>query len=501
MAQVERQIEKNPKNSYSRFDESGRFLQEGGNHPFVIYLKHLYIERGNMMAKAEHDLSAARAMEMNTIKKLSIKQKTFVITLFVLIVAALFYVNWTASSQLDLTIGIYGSVMIAYLLGKMLLSFKYKAVELDPPDLKVSVVIPSYNEEPEAVLGTIESILKQDYPIHEIFVIDDGSKDISGYEATLKLKEELKEWSKETAASISNGDPSYKLPNLIVHRLPQNQGKRHAQIWAFERGTGDVFVTVDSDCTVFPNAVRELLKPMNNPEVTATTGHVNIRNRTDNILTRLIDMRYDNAFRVERAAHSVTNNVLVCSGPLSAYRRDIILNNLDHYGNQTFLGEKVQLGDDRCLTNYAIREGKTLYQETARCITDAPTSLKTLLKQQSRWNKSFFRESLIALKIGLNKPNVFIWVMLEMFLWIAFGVSLGIAIYVTSVTVGWIMLIYYFAYITISAYARNVFYAYKRPLTFLMAPIYGILFLFLLCPLRFWALLTIRSNSWGTRGA
>ncbi|WP_277423915.1 glycosyltransferase [Bacillus sp. FJAT-42376] len=451
------------------------------------------------MAKVEQDLSAVReSQEMNTQKKLSTREKTFVISLFVITVAALFYVNWTASDKLNLTIGLYGSVMIAYLLGKMLLSFKYQEVMMDPPDLKVSVVIPSYNEAPDAVLGTIESILKQDYPVHEIFVIDDGSKDVSAYEATLKLKENLMAGIGETAAELARGN--YKMPNLIVHRLPQNKGKRHAQIWAFERATGDVYITVDSDCTVFPNAVRELLKPFNNPEVSATTGHVNIRNRTDNVLTRLIDMRYDNAFRVERAAHSVTNNVLVCSGPLSAYRREVVMKNLDHYGNQMFLGQQVQLGDDRCLTNYAIREGKTLYQSTARCITDAPTSLRTLLKQQSRWNKSFFRESLVALKIGFTKPNVFVWVMLEMFLWIAFGISLILAIYFTSTTMGWIMLIYYLAYVIISAYARNVFYAYKRPFTFLLAPLYGLLFLILLCPLRFWALLTIRSTAWGTRG-
>jgi hyaluronan synthase len=450
------------------------------------------------MAKLEQELQVPISpnKDISTQKKLSRREKTFVITLFFLTVAGLFVVNWTASDKLNLTIGLYGSVMIAYLLGKMLLSFKYSEVTMDPPDLKVSVVIPSYNEAPEAVLGTIESILKQDYPIHEIFLIDDGSKDRSAYEAVLKLKENLMGGSVEPPALI----PPYKMPNLIVHRLPKNKGKRHAQIWAFERATGDVFVTVDSDCTVFSDAIRELLKPMNNPEVTATTGHVNIRNRTDNILTRLIDMRYDNAFRVERAAHSVTNNVLVCSGPLSAYRREVVMKNLDHYGTQTFLGQQVQLGDDRCLTNYAIRDGKTLYQSTARCITDAPTSLKTLLKQQSRWNKSFFRESLIALKIGLKKPNVFIWVMLEMFLWIAFGVSLVMAFYIASTTMAWVVAIYYLAYVIISAYARNVFYAYKRPLTFLMAPLYGLLFLILLCPLRFWALLTLRSTSWGTRG-
>lgn len=112
------------------------------------------------------------------------------------------------------------------------------------------------------------------------------------------------------------------------------------------RSRADVIVTVDSDCTLIGNSIEEIIKPFSNEEVAATTGKVKIRNRNVNFFTRLIDMRYDNAFRVERAAQSATKNVLVCSGPLSAYRREIILENIDHYQNQYFLGVKVQAGDD-----------------------------------------------------------------------------------------------------------------------------------------------------------
>lgn len=408
-------------------------------------------------------------------------QKLLVLVLFTITIASLLYINFKAKGGVDQFLGIYGSIMITYLLGKMLLSFLYKSKENEAPDLKVSVVIPSYNEKPDAVLKTVESILEQDYPIHEIFFIDDGSKDTSGYEAILHLKKEK------------------NIENLIVHKLEKNAGKRHAQIWAFERLTGDVIFTVDSDGYIYPNATRELLKPFVDEKVMAVTGHINARNKDANWFTKLLDMRYDNAFRVERAAQSVTGNVLVCSGPISCYRSEVIKENLEDYKNQTFLGENVQFGDDRCLTNYAILKGKTLYQSTAKCITDVPSTIKQFIKQQIRWNKSFFRESLIALNIGMKKPRTLIWVLLELSLWIMFGFVLIFALIFKAKTFGLVMFIYYFAYLSLSAYARNVFYILKRPHVFLMAPLYGIIHLGLLFPLRIYALATIKSNGWGTR--
>jgi len=408
-------------------------------------------------------------------------QLLLVMVIFILTIGTLIFINIRAKGGINQFLGIYGSIMISYLLIKMLLSFRYKVKKGEAPNLKVSVVIPSYNEKPDAVIKTVRSILEQDYPIHEVFFIDDGSQDVSGFEAIERMKEEE------------------KIDNLLVHRLEKNAGKRHAQIWAFERITGDIIFTVDSDGYVYPNAVRELLLPFTDEKVMAVTGHINARNKHENWFTKLLDMRYDNAFRVERAAQSVTGNVLVCSGPISCYRSEVIIDNLDHYKNQRFLGEEVQFGDDRCLTNYAILRGKTLYQSTARCDTDVPSSLRQFIKQQVRWNKSFFRESLIALKIGIKKPKTLIWVLLEMSLWILFGFVLIFALLFKVKTFGLVMAIYYLSYVALSAYARNVFYILKHPLVFLMAPLYGLIHLCLLFPLRIYALATIKSNGWGTR--
>jgi hyaluronan synthase len=417
-----------------------------------------------------------------------------VLVIFIITIVGLFYTNYLIRGKFELFLGIYGSIMITYLLGKMALSFFYRPIDVTPPDLKVSVIIPSYNEKPDAVVQTVECILAQDYPIHEIFFIDDGSKDVSGFEAVKKMENQVEQIYRKLA--VNKQAP---VPKLVVHRLEKNSGKRHAQIWAFERATGDVFVTVDSDGYLYPDCVRELVKPFVDPTVMGVTGHINARNKDESLFTKLLDMRYDNAFRVERAAQSVTGNILVCSGPVSCYRREVVIDNLEDYGSQTFLGERVQYGDDRCLTNYAILKGKTIYQSTARCITDVPSTLRQFLKQQIRWNKSFFRESLIAFKIGLKKPKTLVWVLFELSLWLLFGLIIIVSLFTKAIVFGWVLLVYYFAYLSLSAYARNVYYLLKHPLIFLLAPVYGLIHITLLFPLRFYALLTIKSTGWGTR--
>ncbi len=432
---------------------------------------------------------------MNEINKdINWLQRLLIILTFVVMIGAIFYVNFQVKGKFSLFLGIYGGVMVIYLIGKMVLSFFYFPKTNKVPDFTVSVVVPSYNERPDAVISTVECILAQEYPIDEIFFVDDGSKDTDGYDAIVEMSNNLEATYKRLAF-----DKNRKMPKLVVYRMPENKGKRHAQAWAFEQSKSELIVTVDSDGYLYPDCIKELVRPMSDPEVKAVTGHINARNRDDNWFTKLLDMRYDNAFRVERAAQSVTGNILVCSGPVSCHRREVIMKNIEHYKNQMFLGERVEFGDDRCLTNYAILEGKTLYQSTARCVTDVPSTLKQFFKQQIRWNKSFFRESLIALQIGLKKPKVLIWSIFEISLWILFGISLILAVLFKISSFTLVMGIYFFAYLCISAWARNVFTLVKRPWVFLMAPVYGLIHMVLLLPLRIYALITIKSNGWGTR--
>lgn len=144
-------------------------------------------------------------------------------------------------------------------------------------------------------------------------------------------------------------------------------------------------------------------------------------------------------------------------------------------------------------------EGKTVYQSTAKCITDVPDKMSTYLKQQNRWNKSFFRESIISVKKIMNNPFVALWTILEvsMFMMLVYSV---VDFFVGNVReFDWLRVLAFLVIIFIVALCRNIHYMLKHPLSFLLSPFYGVLHLFVLQPLKLYSLFTIRNADWGTR--
>jgi cellulose synthase/poly-beta-1,6-N-acetylglucosamine synthase-like glycosyltransferase len=250
---------------------------------------------------------------------------------------------------------------------------------------KTSVIVPIYNEKPDILKLCVESLCNAEGN-NEIILIDDGSTDNSWK----KIKELKKEF-----------------PEIKTIKLKENKGKRYAQYVAFHYSTGKFFITVDSDTIVKRDALVELIKPFSNPKVGATTGNVRAFNRNYNFLTKMINARYMNAFGFERQALSSFGVVTCCSGALAAYRKDMILELKEKYISQKFLGKECTYGDDRHLTNLILKEGfRAEYVKKAIVYTDVPKTLKTFIKQQTRWKKSFIRESLITLKYSFNRNKL-----------------------------------------------------------------------------------------------
>jgi glycosyltransferase involved in cell wall biosynthesis len=51
-----------------------------------------------------------------------------------------------------------------------------KVIELTMPDARITALIPTYNSD-RYICDTVESVLAQTYPVHEVIVVDDGSTD------------------------------------------------------------------------------------------------------------------------------------------------------------------------------------------------------------------------------------------------------------------------------------------------------------------------------------
>lgn len=360
--------------------------------------------------------------------------------------------------------------------------------------LSVHGVITVYNERPAMLQRCLESLVSQKRRPDSLTVIDDCSKTLVGARVVEEMRPMLE------AAGI----------RLNFIRFDRNQGKRHGLAAGFrDRWDADIYFCVDSDTVLDQWAVSEIVDQFSHRRVTCVTGLVLAYNRSHNLLTRLIDMRYVNAFLGERVAYSRLGSVLCACGSLAAYRGWVARKYLDDFLDQRFMGKAATFGDDRRLTYYCLIEGRSLIQPAAIGYTDVPQTLKHYINQQIRWGKSFFREgALLALQFRFCL-RTFYWLnMVELVTWLAFTAALIAALVVVAVhPAGWTILAGYAGYVCLMAWVRSLHYLRgaagvpmpDRLATFTAAPLYALLNLTLLLPLRLYSLATLNHTKWGTR--
>ena len=64
---------------------------------------------------------------------------------------------------------------------------------------------------------------------------------------------------------------------------------------------------------------------------------------------------------------------------------------------------------------------------------------------------------------------------------------------------GQVVSLYYVGYLMMMAYARSARHAARGRFTYALAPLYGLMHILVLTPVRMYALATLRDGSWGTR--
>lgn len=360
--------------------------------------------------------------------------------------------------------------------------------------LSIHGVITVYNEAPAMLRRCLDSILDQTHRINSLTIIDDHSA------------------TDDAARVVAEVQPMFKVCGIDLSfiRFDRNQGKRHGLAAGFQASPdADIYLCVDSDTILDPKAVGELYGQFNHRRVTCVTGLVLAHNRRRNLLTRLIDMRYVNAFLGERVAYSRLGSVLCACGSLAAYRGWVARKYLDDFLGQRFMGKPATFGDDRRLTYYCLIEGRSLIQPAAIGYTDVPERLNHYIRQQIRWGKSFFREG--ALLAGQFRfiLRTFWWLnLIELLTWLAFTAALIAALALVAVhPAGWEILAGYAIYVCLMAWIRSLHYLRgaanvpwgDRLATFTAAPLYALLNLTLLLPLRLYSLATLNRNKWGTR--
>jgi hyaluronan synthase len=376
---------------------------------------------------------------------------------------------------------VYSLMISFYILSRFTLSFLYKP----PADVgyrpSISVIIACKNE--EASIGrTIDCVYASDYPEEklEVIVVNDGSTD-------------------DTLAEMRKAERRH--PGLRVIDFGRNLGKRHGMAAGAQAATGDLLVYVDSDSFVRTDTLAQLAQGFADPMVGAVCGHANVTNANRNFLTRMQEVRYYVAFRVVKAAESLFGAVACCSGCLAAYRRRYVMEILDTWLNQTFLGTPATFGDDRSLTNFMLRRYRVIYNSRAVCTTLVPETYRTFFKQQLRWKKSWVRETLLAGRFMWRRHPLaaFFFYLGGLFPLISPLVVAHALLLPLIGLGGQVSLLYIYGATLMSALYGLYYLGRQRSGLWVYGVAFSFFYMFVLVWQTYYAFFTVQKNHWGTR--
>jgi cellulose synthase/poly-beta-1,6-N-acetylglucosamine synthase-like glycosyltransferase/spore germination protein YaaH/peptidoglycan/xylan/chitin deacetylase (PgdA/CDA1 family) len=222
----------------------------------------------------------------------------------------------------------------------------------------VSIIVPAYNEEVNAV-SSLENLLKTDYPNFEIIFVDDGSKD---------------ETFEKVAYVFANH------PKMKIFTKP-NGGKASALNFGISKSNAEYVIGIDADTKLRYDAVSQLMKHFLNDhrnKIGAVAGNVKVGNEV-NALTRWQAIEYISGQNFDRRAFSNANAITVVPGAIGAFRKDVI----EEAGGFT----TDTLAEDCDLTIRIVRAGYLVANETnALAFTEAPEKTKQFIKQRFRWS-------------------------------------------------------------------------------------------------------------------
>jgi cellulose synthase/poly-beta-1,6-N-acetylglucosamine synthase-like glycosyltransferase/spore germination protein YaaH/peptidoglycan/xylan/chitin deacetylase (PgdA/CDA1 family) len=252
----------------------------------------------------------------------------------------------------------------------------------------VSIVVPAYNEEVNAV-SAVRNLLKLDYPNFNIIFVDDGSTDDTYKKVTLAFESEPK----------------------VTITTKKNEGKASALNHGITLSNGEYVLCIDADTQLLADALRQMIQHFTDAKVGAVAGNVKVGNEV-NLITRWQSIEYITSQNFDRNAYAHINAITVVPGAIGLFLKSAI-NEAGNFTSDTF-------AEDCDLTIRILRAGyKVKNENKAIAFTEAPETLRMFLKQRFRWSfgvmQSFWknRDALFNSSYGslgwVALPNILIF--------------------------------------------------------------------------------------------
>ncbi|MFC7482618.1 glycosyltransferase family 2 protein [Luedemannella flava] len=342
----------------------------------------------------------------------------------------------------------------------------------------VSVVVPSYREDPDILLECLRSWLAQN-PTEVIIVPDVADVEVQQRLATVH-------------------DPRLRV--LVF----QHSGKRSALGVGIRAARGEVVVLADSDTRWTPGLLNAVQMPFIDPKVGGVGTQQNVYQRTSSVWRRIADWLVNLRYYDYVPAMGRAGGVACLSGRTAAYRRSVILPLLPNLENEFFLGRRCVAGDDGRLTWLVLASGfKTVHQSSARAISMFPTSFRAFVKQRVRWSRNSYRCYLTALYKGWlwRVPLVTKITVLQILLTpVTMGMAIGYLLFSRlELTPRGIFLV--LIWLLVGRGIRGYSHLRRHPQEIALLPLLALVVIMISLPIKLFAFITMNKQGWLTRAA
>src|SRR3990172_1121392 len=273
-------------------------------------------------------------------------------------------------------------------------------VRESPVTPPVTIIVPAFNEE-RSIIATVDSLLRLDYPVKEIVVVDDGSTDqtlrrLIEYFQLIQM--DLVYRPRLLSASPAAFYHNPHVPMLTVVTKP-NGGKSDALNVGINMARSPYFCTVDADCILERDSLLRLMYPVIKSSVNTvlSAGIVRILNGCvvkdgqvteirlpSRAIERFQVIEYLRSFLFGRTGWNLLNATFIASGAFCVFHRETAI---DAGG---FSADTVTEDIDIvCCIHRNLRANKRNYRMAFTtdpvCWTTAPHNLRVLGRQRRRW--------------------------------------------------------------------------------------------------------------------
>src|SRR3989338_309478 len=229
----------------------------------------------------------------------------------------------------------------------------------------VSILVPCFNEE-KTLAHTVESLLALQYPQDklQIVVIDDGSRD---------------------ATQAIGRDYAHRYPESILFLQKKNGGKYTALNLGIEHSHGEIVGCLDADSFAAKDALIEAVKRFESDEnIMAITPVMQVyKPRT--ALERMQSVEYTFGIFYKKMFDNLSA-INVLPGPFSLYKREVFkqIGPFRHAHN----AEDMEIAFRMHSHGLRIVNAHTTY-----VYTTVPTTVRSLLRQRTRWSQGFLQNA------------------------------------------------------------------------------------------------------------